>query len=115
MGIDKNSGKGSTVTKNKNRPPLNNKKRARATKIKGELRLPFVLSAIPHPTQNPAGASLLAKASSRSTLPLIDPSLFASRLASTSDVREFQALLMLCRTTLVTPVLAIFCCKLTLT
>jgi hypothetical protein len=46
MGIDKNSGKGSTVTKNKNRPPLNNKKRARATKIKGELRLPFVLSAI---------------------------------------------------------------------
>jgi hypothetical protein len=46
MGIDKNSGKGSTVTKNKNRPPLNNKKRARATKIKGELRLPFVLSGI---------------------------------------------------------------------
>jgi hypothetical protein len=45
MGIAKTAVKGNGCQKQK-QTALNNKKRAHATKIKGELRLPFVLSAI---------------------------------------------------------------------
>jgi hypothetical protein len=45
-----------TVAKNNNRPTLNNKKSTQR-QIKGELRLPFVLSAIPE-SPDPCGSWL---------------------------------------------------------
>jgi len=50
-----------TVAKNNNRPSLNNKKSTQR-QIKGELRLPFVLSVIPEFTLMTVGAGLPANA-----------------------------------------------------
>ncbi|WGK88733.1 hypothetical protein [Pseudomonas migulae] len=60
MGIDKNSGKGSRLPKTKTDRPSIIKKEHAQRKIKGELRLPFVLSAIQVFPIAPVGASLLA-------------------------------------------------------
>ena len=57
-----------TVAKNNNRPTLNNKKSTQR-QIKGELRLPFVLSVIPETTPIPcrseAGIGMLLSTASQ--------------------------------------------------
>jgi hypothetical protein len=84
MGIDKNSGKGSRSLKTTTDRPSIIKKEHAQRQIKGELRLPFVLSAIRVFTTAPVGASLLAIAVVQ-TDECYRHSAIASRLAPTRE------------------------------